>query len=64
MKNKSFGFGLVEYILGVVILVTILFVPVNKGKSVSRMLIDAVKKEHSAYIYAASMPNLPKKAKK
>jgi len=64
MNRKNSGYGIIEYILGVGILVGILFAPVNNGKSVSKMLIDAVKKEHSAYVYAASMPHLPKKAKK
>lgn len=61
MKNikYSFGFGTVEYMLGVVILTGILFTPVDNGNSLSRILINAVKAEHSAYIYAASMPILP-----
>ena len=68
MKNIKFssGFGTVEYLLGVVMLTGILFTPVNNGNSLSRILINAVKAEHSAYIYAASMPILPtlKKDKK
>ncbi|PIP79925.1 MAG: hypothetical protein COW84_08010 [Gammaproteobacteria bacterium CG22_combo_CG10-13_8_21_14_all_40_8] len=60
MKGQNSGFGMVEYILGVAILVTLLFVPVRGGRSISAILIDAVKQEHSAYIYAASLSNLPK----
>ena len=57
--NKIAGYGLVEYLLGVAMLVGILFVPVGGGKSLSVMLIDAVKKEHAAYIFVASIANMP-----
>lgn len=67
MKKKQAkqmaGYGLVEYLLGVVMLVSILFVPVppplGNNTSLSVTLIDAVKKEHAAYIYVASMANTP-----
>lgn len=68
-SNHVTGYGLIEYLLGVVMLVTILFVPVGNNTSLSVTLIDAVKKEHAAYIYVASMANTPnasilKKSKK
>lgn len=59
MKKKCSGFGLIEYLFGVVVLVGILFVPVNDSQSLSSTLIEAVKKEHSTYIYVASVANVP-----
>lgn len=53
------GYGLVEYLLGVAMLVGILFVPIGNNTSLSDTLIDAVKQEHAAYIYVASMANTP-----
>jgi len=63
MNKRQAGYGMAEYILGVGILVSTLFVPIPaapfKGVSLSQFLINAVKTEHSAYIYAASLPYLP-----
>jgi hypothetical protein len=58
MKSKQMGYGIVEYLLGAALLTSILFVPVNNGKSLSLMLIGAVKKEHAAYIRVSSMANV------
>ena len=63
---KKQGFGLSEYLVGLGAVVAIFTTPVlkddksKKYKSISHMLIDAVKQEHSAYIYTASLSNLPK----
>ncbi len=63
MNKRQAGYGMAEYILGVGILVGILFVPIPtapfNGVSLSQFLVNAVKTEHSAYIYAASLPYLP-----
>ncbi|WP_426369103.1 hypothetical protein [Pseudocolwellia sp. HL-MZ7] len=48
---------MVEYILGVAVLSSILFVPVD-GKSLASQLVYAVKKEHAAYISVSSMSNV------
>jgi len=58
VKRNQKGYGIVEYLLGAAVLSGILFLPVNKGQSVSMMLIDAVKKEHAAYIHVSSMANV------
>ncbi len=58
-RNK--GASVVEYIIGLLAIVSILLVPVpGKNKSVVVLLEEAIKKEHSAYIYASSLPS-PKK---
>ncbi|WP_110458800.1 hypothetical protein [Shewanella algidipiscicola] len=54
MKNQR-GFGVTEYALGIVMLVTIFFMPYKDNKSITNMLIDAVKQEHSGYIYAQTL---------
>jgi hypothetical protein len=58
MNRKQRGFGLIEYILGTVLLASILFVPVNGKTSLSVLLIEAVKKEHAAYIHMSSLSNI------
>jgi len=54
MKRQR-GFGVTEYALGIVVLVTIFFMPYKDNKSIANMLIDAVKQEHSGYIYAQTL---------
>lgn len=54
MKRQR-GFGVTEYALGIVVLVTIFFMPYKDNKLIANMLIDAVKQEHSGYIYAQTL---------
>ncbi|MEI8612574.1 hypothetical protein P4S54_02190 [Shewanella sp. PP-He15 brown] len=54
MKRQR-GFGVTEYALGIVVLVTIFFMPYKDNKSIANMLIDAVKQEHAGYIYAQTL---------
>ncbi len=54
MKRQC-GFGVVEYVLGIVVLVTIFFMPYKDNKSIANRLVDAVKQEHSGYIYAQTL---------
>ncbi|WMS87248.1 hypothetical protein [Pleionea litopenaei] len=58
-SKKEFGFGLTEYLVGLIGFIAILVVPIKDGKSVGKLLIDAVKREHAAYIYTASLTNIP-----
>ncbi|MCL1037378.1 hypothetical protein L2750_09445 [Shewanella submarina] len=55
MKGKQRGFGITEYILGIVVLTTIFFVPIGGNPSVASTLINAVKQEHAGYMYAQSL---------
>ena len=49
---------MVEYTVGLVALITVLLAPVpTKNKNVVQLLEEAIKKEHSAYIYASSLPS-------
>jgi len=49
---------MVEYIVGLLALLAVLLSPVpNKNKNVVQLLEEAIKKEHSAYIYASSLPS-------
>ncbi|MFQ3243395.1 MAG: Flp pilus assembly pilin Flp [Arenicella sp.] len=55
--RKQSGATMVEYIIGFVAMVVILLVPVpTKNKNVIELLEEAIKAEHSAYIYASSLP--------
>lgn len=53
------GATAVEYLIGLVAVVIILLAPVSDGKNVVQLVVDAIKKEHAAYVYAASLPRLP-----
>lgn len=53
------GATAVEYLIGLVAIVIILLAPVSDGKNIVQLLVDAIKKEHAAYVYAASLPRLP-----
>jgi competence protein ComGC len=59
--NRARGATVVEYLIGLIAIVSVLLIPVpGKNKSVVVLLEEAIKKEHSAYIYAQSLPS-PKK---
>lgn len=53
------GATAVEYLIGLVAIVIILLAPVKDNKNVVQLLVEAIKKEHAAYVYAASLPRLP-----
>ncbi|RBP51382.1 hypothetical protein DFR28_102802 [Arenicella xantha] len=58
VATRSRGATMVEYTVGLVALITVLLAPVpTKNKNVVQLLEEAIKKEHSAYIYASSLPS-------
>jgi len=57
--KRQKGVTAVEYLVGLVAILIVLLTPVSNGKNVIELLVDAIKKEHAAYVYAASLPRLP-----
>lgn len=53
------GFVTTEYLIVVGVVLSALLAPVHEGMNAVEWLIDAMKMEHSAYIYAASLSELP-----
>ena len=53
------GYGITEYVLGLVVLVTAFSAPDVNGKSVVEILMEAIKQEHSGYVHAHTLNNLP-----
>ncbi|MGZ9899911.1 hypothetical protein [Shewanella gaetbuli] len=53
-NNKNAGFGMAEYLVGLLVLMAVFFTPYINNQSVVSLLIDAIKKEHAGYIYAQS----------
>lgn len=48
---------MVQYIVGLAAILIVLLSPVpTLNKNVIQLLEEAIKKEHSAYIYASSLP--------
>lgn len=73
MQKKQCGASMVEYLVGLSALAIVLLLPIPpSGENVFSMLEKAIKKEHSAYVYASSLPRvsddgsllLPSKGKK
>lgn len=53
--SKVKGFGITEYLIGIIVLVGVFFTPYANNKSIVTILIEAVKKEHAGYMYAQSL---------
>jgi len=53
------GFVSAEYVVVVAALLMALLVPVSGEQNTVDLLVEAMKKEHSGYIYAASLSELP-----
>jgi len=52
------GATMVEYTIGLLAVIIVLLTPVpGKNKNVVQLLEEAMKDEHSAYIYASSLPS-------
>lgn len=58
-EKRQNGASAVEYLIGLAVFVIALLTPIPpSGESAFVLLERAIKKEHSAYIYAASLPRI------
>jgi len=53
--RKQRGFGVTEYVVGMVVMAEIFFLPYRNNQSIVTILIEAVKQEHAGYMYAQSL---------
>lgn len=61
--KKVKGFGAVEYLVGLVVLVMLFLTPYSdeqsgESRNVLQMLTDGVKQDHASYMYAQSLSHL------
>jgi hypothetical protein len=56
MRDSQKGQAMMEYTLCAVFLILALFTPFLEGKSAVEMLMEAIKANHSAKIYAIGHP--------
>uniref|UniRef100_A0A486XKR9 Uncharacterized protein n=1 Tax=Rheinheimera sp. BAL341 TaxID=1708203 RepID=A0A486XKR9_9GAMM len=61
--KKVKGFGAVEYLVGLIVLVTLFLMPYSdedsgESRNVLQMLTDGVKQDHASYMYAQSLSHL------
>lgn len=61
--KKQKGFGAVEYLVGLVVLVMLFLKPYSdeesgESRNVLQMLTDGVKQDHASYMYAQSLSHL------
>lgn len=56
LQNAQAGQATAEYTLCALILILALFTPFQEGKSVADLLMEAVKKNHEAKVYAIGNP--------
>lgn len=56
LRNAQTGQAMVEYTLCALILILALVTPFSDGKSVADRLMEAVKKNHEAKVYAIGHP--------
>jgi hypothetical protein len=55
-RKSQTGQAMMEYTICALLLILALFTPFPEGKSVADMLMDAVKKNHEARVYAIGNP--------
>lgn len=58
-KVHQRGAGIVEYSMITFILLAALLTPWSDDKNPIEMVIEAVKKQHAAFLYTASVPTIP-----
>jgi len=57
--QTQYGVTMIEYLIGLGVFALSLLTPIPpSNKSVFTMLEEAIKKEHSAYMYATSLPRV------
>lgn len=56
LTKKIKGAAIIEYVIGVAVLMfAMLFIP-YEGQTIAEMLYDAIKRNYSGFLYAVSVP--------
>ncbi|GEM_PF-1185397 len=61
MKKREHGYTMTEYLVVTALLIAALLTPWEPtNENVIQLLMDAMKAEHSGFLYAIGLPPLPK----